>query len=277
MSTTQSILTTADGSRIALRTFEPEGPARATVVVVHGYLEHGGRYAALAQALGAHGLRVVAADLRGHGLSDGPRGHVNAFGQYRTDLFEVLTATRLASGPQPLFVLGHSLGGLIALDYALNKAPQLAGLVVTNPFIAPAMALPKVKLWLGKLTQKLWPTFAVKAGLDSQALTRDEAGIQDARTDPLIFDRTTARWFHETTQTQSRVAQGGALAMPFLGILGMADAIASPQASLACFAALHAPQKTVWQRPLDRHEVLNELGRHELFEALAQWFGQQLP
>lgn len=268
---TAQTLSTADKTTLHVRTFAPAKPCIATLVLVHGYLEHGGRYEAFAQALGAHGIAVVAADLRGHGLSSGARGHVHRFKQYREDLFEVLTSARLAQGPKPLFVLGHSLGGLIALDYALRKAPQLTGLMVTNPFIAPAMRIPVAKKWLGVVTQQLWPTFAVRAGLDSAALTRDEALLRASRTDPLIFDRTTARWFHEATRAQARVMQGGALAMPFLGILGMADTIASPTASLACFAAIHGPDVTVWQRDDERHEVLNELARADLFEAIAQW------
>lgn len=265
-----------DGTRIAVRTFEPDGTHEATLVLVHGYLEHGGRYADFAGALTARGIRVVAADLRGHGLSDGARGHVHAFAHYHHDLFEVLTAARLATGPKPLFLMGHSLGGLIVLDYALRRAPQIQGLVVTNPFIAPSMVIPKAKLWLGKVMQRVWPAFAVPAGLDSAALTRDVAMLEAARADPLIFDRTTARWFHETTAAQLRVAQGGALSMPFLAVLGMQDAIASPKASLACFEALHAPEKSVWQRPEDRHEVLNEVGRKALFEDIAGWLRARL-
>lgn len=260
-----------DGMRIAVRSFVPLTKRLATVVLVHGYLEHSGRYEAFARALAAQGIAVVAADLRGHGLSDGPRGHVHDFGHYHQDLFEVITQARLSAGPLPLFLMGHSLGGLIVLDYALRRAPQLAGLVVTNPFIAPSMVIPKAKLWLGKVMQRVWPTLAVPAGLDSAALTGDLSILEAARADPLIFDRTTARWFHETTSAQARVAQGGALAVPFLGVLGMQDAIASPQASLACFKALHAPEITVWQRPDERHEVLNEINRQQLFDDIAAW------
>ena len=272
MTTTQTTLTSADGVRLSLRKFAPEGPAIGTLVVVHGYLEHGGRYQPLADALGQKGLGVVVADLRGHGHSDGPRGHVRQFDDYHHDLARVLATEHQG----PVFLLGHSLGGLIALDYGLRGHTPLAGLIVTNPFIAPALRIPRVKLWLGQLTQRLWPTLAVRAGLKSTDLTSDAEMLAQAQADPLIFDRTTARWFHEITCAQKRVAQGGPLSMPFLGILGMADPIASPQASLSCFAKLQAPMHAVWQRPGELHEVLNERDRHALFAQIAHWARQRL-
>jgi len=272
MNETQSTLTAADGLRLSVRTFAPVGPRAGTVVLVHGYLEHGGRYAPLAQALCAQGLAVAVADLRGHGHSEGPRGHVHRFDDYHHDLGRVLAA----QGPGPLVLMGHSLGGLIALDYGLRGRAPLKGLMVTNPFIAPALRIPRAKLWLGRVAQRLWPTLAVRAGLKATDLTSDAQILAQTRADPLIFDRTTARWFHEITCAQKRVAQGGPLSMPFLGILGMADPIASPQASLSCFAKLQAPMHAVWQRPGELHEVLNERDRHALFAQIAHWARQRL-
>ena len=272
MTCTPSTLTAADGVRLSVRKFAPQGPTVGTVVLVHGYLEHGGRYQLLAQALCAQGLAMVAADLRGHGHSEGPRGHVRRFDDYHHDLSQVLAA----QGPGPLCLFGHSLGGLIALDYGLRGRAPLAGLMVSNPFIAPALRIPRAKLWLGRVSQRLWPTLAVRAGLKATDLTSDAEMLAQLRADPLIFDRTTARWFYEITCAQKRVAQGGALPMPFLGILGMADAIASPQASLSCFAKLQAPTHTVWQRPGERHEVLNERGRHALCQQIAGWARQRI-
>ena len=272
MTTTQTTLTSTDGIRLSVRKFTPSKPVVGTLVVVHGYLEHGGRYQPLADALGQKGLGVVVADLRGHGHSDGPRGHVRQFDDYHHDLARVLATEHQG----PVFLLGHSLGGLIALDYGLRGHTPLAGLIVTNPFIAPALRIPRVKLWLGQLTQRLWPTLAVRAGLKSTDLTSDAEMLAQAQADPLIFDRTTARWFHEVTKAQRRVALGGKLPMPFLGIVGLADAIASPQASLACFGALQGPQIEIWQRPGELHEVLNERGRHALFEQLAGWLLQKI-
>jgi alpha-beta hydrolase superfamily lysophospholipase len=271
MTCTPSTLTAADGVRLSVRTFAPQGPVQGTVVLVHGYLEHGGRYEPLAGALCAQNMAMVVADLRGHGHSDGPRGHVGRFEDYHRDLNQVLGAQQ----PGPLCLFGHSLGGLIALDYGLRGQAPLAGLMVTNPFIAPALRIPKAKVWLGRITQRLWPTLAVRAGLKPTDLTGDAEMLAEHRADPLIFDRTTARWFHEVTCAQQRVAQGGVLPMPFLGILGMVDPIASPQASLRCFAKLQAPMHTVWQRPGELHEVLNERGRHALFEQIAQWAQQR--
>lgn len=256
-----------DGSRLSVRRYVPSAAVKATLVVVHGYLEHGGRYEECAQSMAALGFEVVVADLRGHGLSEGPRGHVNRFKDYRDDLSRVVASV----GHRPVFVLGHSLGGLIALDFALADVAELAGLVVTNPYVAPAMHISPFKRALGSVTQRFWPTLAVRAGLSSTGLTHDQSILAQARKDPLMFDRTTARWFHEVSRAQERAARGGNLAMPFLGILGTQDPIADPQANRACFARITQADKTVWERQGELHEVLNEPQRLELFAAIGGW------
>ncbi|HEY0782995.1 MAG TPA: alpha/beta fold hydrolase, partial [Thermoanaerobaculia bacterium] len=109
---------------------------RARIAIVHGYAEHSGRYEELLAELAARGYEGHAFDLRGHGASQGARGHVDDFADYRSDLDRFLE--RLPDEPErPLFLLGHSLGGLIALDYCLHRTGMFAGVVVSSPFLAP--------------------------------------------------------------------------------------------------------------------------------------------
>lgn len=264
-------LTGADDARLFMRRWSPSPKAHekavGRVVLVHGFLEHGGRYHDFASALAAAGIEVVAADLRGHGLSSGRRGHVDDFGHYRADLSQVMAAQT----PMPTLVLGHSLGGLIALDLALTGEANLAGIVVTNPFIGPSMPIPLPKRVLGHLMKRLWPTLSLPTGLDRRGLSHDPSVLSQAEHDPLIFDCASAGWWGQVVAAQKRVSMGGTLHMPVLCVLGGADPIASPQLGRSCIARLVAADKTVWERPHDLHEVLFETERWSLWADLTAW------
>lgn len=267
-------LATGDGQRLFLRRWSP--PARGAraplgrIVLVHGFMEHAGRYHDFACALASAGLEVVGPDLRGHGLSEGPRGHVDQFADYRADVAQVLAAHgHLAR--VPTFLLGHSLGGLIALDVALAGEQQLDGLIVTNPFIAAAMPVALHKRLLAQLMQRLWPTLALPTGIDRTGMTHDVAVRHAAAKDPLIFDRASAGWWGQVVAAQQRVRRGGPLQLPVLAIFGGADPIASPAAGRACLARVDASDRTVWERPDELHEVLNERLRWSLWADIIAW------
>ena len=265
-------LTAHDGLRLFVRTHLPaQETSVGTVVIVHGYLEHGGAYTAVATHLAERGVTTLVADLRGHGQSEGPRGHVSAFEDYLRDLDQVIA---LAPGPRPL-LLGHSLGGLIALRAALGARP-VAGLALTNPFLGAAVRIPWGKRVLAALTGRLWPTLAVSAGLRIEDLTHDTGMQRAIRADALRFDRTTAGWYRAVVQAQHQVANGGPLVVPCLVVLGMADPIASPQATLRCLSLVTCSDLTVWRREGELHEVLNEVAREALHEALGTWMIQRL-
>jgi len=139
---------THDGLRLAAWHHSAQGPTlRARLVLVHGYAEHGGRYAWLVASLGAAGYECAVFDLRGHGRSGGPRGHVGRFAEYLDDLDRVVqwaAAQARAGGPRPVrrFVVGHSLGGLIALEHVRLRPGAFDGLAASSPFLAPTFTTP---------------------------------------------------------------------------------------------------------------------------------------
>src|SRR5689334_9766658 len=136
---------TADGIELATE-HHPVPDCRGRVVIVHGYAEHKGRYRQLVEDLAAARYSCHLFDLRGHGDSGGLRGHVSRFEEYRTDLDGFLEEVRaLPAAPSPLLLLGHSLGGLIALDFALHRPEAFAALAVSSPYLAPAFPVPFFK------------------------------------------------------------------------------------------------------------------------------------
>lgn len=239
---------------------------------MHGYMEHGGRYSEVAERLAAHGLASTAVDVRGHGRSGGARGYVSRFDDYLDDLeaaWSVLDPSR------PRFVLAHSFGALIAFDWVARRSPAVAGLVVTNPFLDLTLPPPAYKRVLGAVAGRAFPKLAVPSGIPATAVSRDPAVVSAYANDPYVFGKATAGWFRELAPAQARVRSLDAIPCPLLFVYSDADMVALPSANRALAERLSCPEKTVWFRAGEYHEVLNELDRAELHEQIATWLGDR--
>lgn len=262
-------LASRDGTSLHLHAWPVPKP-QATLLVVHGYMEHGQRYEEFAHALQRHSISVYALDLRGHGLSGGAPGRLRRFSDYLDD---VTTALHVLPAPQPAFLLGHSLGGLIALQLAASGLRPLRGLLLSNPYLERALKVPRWKLMAGQLLGVVAPWVALPAGLDPASLTHDPEVLGRRARDPLIFDKATVGWFREINQQQISAQAPLKVSCPVVWCVGTADAVAKPEASYEAFARLQAPEKELLRLEGDFHEVLHETHRQRLFERLAEWMG----
>ena len=168
------------------REWQPHGPTAGGLVLVHGYAEHSGRYEALAAALNNLGIHVFAHDHRGHGRSPGPRGEIRDFPRLVADLHgQAGHAARVCAG-KPLFLLGHSMGGLVALHYLASDTCRVAGAILSSPLLALTEDVPAWKIrsahWLGRFA----PWLPVER-LDASAISRDPDAVRTYETDPLIY------------------------------------------------------------------------------------------
>jgi alpha-beta hydrolase superfamily lysophospholipase len=262
------------GVNLFARQWRPaSGPVRAQVVVVHGYMEHGGRYRELAHALAHAQIATLSVDLRGHGHSAGPRGYVRRFADYLGDV----AGTLKAFAEPPTFLLGHSLGGLISLDFVSQHAPDIAGLIVTNAYLDNGRPPPAYKLLIGRGAGKLFPRLNLPSGMPLDGLSHDTALLQGHSRDPLIFTHANAAWFRESRQAQARVRALTSVGCPLLYVYSDADPIALPAANAELSAKLQDADKTVVLRTGEYHEVLNEVRRADLFTQIVAWILARSP
>ena len=173
-------------------------PEKARMIIIHGLGEHSGRYLNVINRLVPKGISIFAPDFRGHGKSDGKRGHVLSFDDYLEDLYSMFgVALKEIKPGMKCFLLGHSMGGLIALHYAIRRQETIDGLIISSPSLGVAVKVPAIKAVLGKAMSSLWPGLSLNNELDASKISHDEKVVTAYRNDPLVHDRVTVRWFTE--------------------------------------------------------------------------------
>jgi lysophospholipase len=273
---TETRFSAADGTSIRERRWAlPEGaPARGTVLLVHGFGEHIGRYDHVAAVLNESGFHVLGSDLRGHGESGGPRGYCARIDDYLSDLATLAARGRESGLSGPLFVLGHSFGGLLATRLVLTRTELAAGLVLSSPFFQLALPVPTPKLIAGRLMSHVWPTMALPTGLAGKDVSRDPEVQRAYDADPLNLKKATVRWFTEAERAQTEaLARAHEIMIPCLIAHGGADHVASPDGSRAVFARLGCKDKTLEILPDCYHEIFNEpeRDRTHALTLVARW------
>lgn len=270
-------VTAEDGVELVGESLAPAGPPRAHVLLIHGFAEHRRRYDVLAGELAGAGHAVHRFDLRGHGESGGRRGHVERFADYRGDLERVAAAVLPAGsgdGP-PAVLLGHSLGGLVALDAVLARPGRYRGLALSSPFLAPAFRLPPFARPFAAAAALVAPGADFEAGIDPEGLSRDPDVVRRYREDPRVLRRLTAAWLRAVLGAQEAVlAHAGEIRLPVLLLLGEADPIADPARGRELFERLGSPAKELRAYPAFRHEVFNEIGRERVVADLLEWLAE---
>lgn len=241
---TESVFSARDGTQLYEQSWRPEGEARAAFVVVHGLKDHGGRYAELAAALTAKGFSVHAADLRGHGRSQGERVWVEHFSDYLDDLDGYLGLLRQRERPKRVIVFGHSMGGAIVALHYLRRNPEVAGLVFSAAALKAAVS--GFKIFGTNVISGIAPRAAVFQ-LDLADFSRDPRVVEESKSDPLVYQpAATAHMAHELLGAMKPIESNyAAFAVPVLVLHGSKDVVTDPEGSksLAAHAKGHATIK----------------------------------
>ena len=252
----------------------PQEP-HAALVLAHGFGEHSARYEHVGHWLALRGFAVHAYDHLGHGRSTGRRGHVESLDQYLDDLGCMVERVSEEMEGLPLFVLGHSMGGLLAASFARERAPELAGLALSAPALGKPPNALRWKVWAAEQLRRLWPTARVPAGIDPAGLCSDPVVVRDYVADPLVQTHMSVSLACELFDAMDRTGPGGRdVALPLLVLHGDADPICPPAASEAFAGA--APLGRHVRYPGLRHEIFNEPSREAVLADLHGWLEEVL-
>ncbi|MGB3293230.1 MAG: lysophospholipase [Phormidesmis sp.] len=281
----------ADRAALTAESAHPaaDSPQNSTVkgvlVLVHGLGEHSGRYCAVVEALTAAGYAVFAFDNQGHGRSEGQRGHINSWQDYRGNAQAFLQRVRQQEPTAPLFLMGHSLGGLIVLDYVLRcahapafKALNVHGIIVSAPPIQPVSSTASTaRILLARLLSGIFPRLTLNMGLDKSGLSRSREMTEHLAEDPLVHPYVTLRWGSETLDTidwvKAHIAQ---LKLPILITHGEDDPIMAPAGSCEIYQQIQTADKTLTLYPGSYHEPHNDLDAEVVVSDLVNWLDRCL-
>ncbi|QNK56252.1 alpha/beta hydrolase [Paenibacillus sp. PAMC21692] len=256
------------------------GKPKAVICLAHGHGEHGERYAHVAKELAADGYAIIAYDHYGHGRSQGKRGHMLSMEAAIADLTLMLEQCAKRHVEIPIFLYGHSMGGNIALNCAIRTKPDLAGLVLTSPWLRLAFKPPAVKEWLGRRLATFWPALPMSTGLKEEDLFRQN-GTEASRSrsmkgDPLSHTTITPRAFTEIQDAgEWAIKHGNELHVPLLLLHGTADRVTSYAASKELADGMREGcDWNSWQDGL--HELHNDLQGGEAIACIKAWMNDKL-
>ncbi len=268
-----------DGIKIFYRQYQAESE-RARLVLSHGVGEHSGRYGNVIERVLPKGFSVWAPDHRGHGQSGGKRGHVLNFVQYLTDLrLTVELAKKDMPGEMPCFLLGHSMGGLIALYFAQHYPELIDGVVASSPCLGMVIEIPAVKKVLGSFMSYVWPGMTMGSGLDATKISRDENVVSAYKNDPLVHDRVSARFFTELLAAIESVnQQASALNVPVLMQVAGEDYLVNADSSKHFFEKLTLQDKTLHVYDDMYHEIYNapQDQKERVLDDLEDWLDKHI-
>jgi len=272
----EDTFTGARNSRIYFQAWLPEADPKAVLLVVHGLGEHGGRYGNVVNYFLPRGYGLYALDHYGHGKSEGQREYVERFSDYTQTLKIFFDRVRAAQLARPIFLVGHSLGGLISAVYLLDHQAGLAGAVLSGPAVKAPSLSPAV-LVVGRMMSVLAPRMGV-LGLDSGGVSRDPQVVRAYVEDPLVFNgKTTARLGAETLDAMGRVQAGaGTLRLPLLILQGAADRLVDPAGAELLYQAAGSADKTLKVYPGLYHEIYNEPEHEQVLHDVELWIEAHL-
>ncbi|KZX55934.1 hydrolase [Halioglobus sp. HI00S01] len=267
----------AAGHTIYYQYWTPEEPPRAVVLLVHGSGEHSNRYVHVAEFLTARGFAVAAIDHIGHGKSDGQYGHMEKFQHYLDTLEIFHRQVSWDFDKVPMFLFGHSMGGLISALYLLDFQDEFAGAALSGPAIKPDLEPSKGQLLSIKLLSKTTPSLGVLQ-LDAAGVSRDPAVVKAYNEDPLVFHgKMSARYVAELFGAMTRIqAEANKITLPLLMMHGEADTLTSPEGTRMLNGRIRSEDKTVKLYPELYHEILNEPEQGEVLEDLVSWLQARL-
>lgn len=272
-----AFFTNSRGQQIHFKQWVPQ-TRHGGILFAHGIGEHSGRYESVARFFCDRHIAFYAIDHQGHGQSDGKRGHVTHFDNYVQDLDTFRKAVQHCHGKSPLFLMGHSMGGLIAFKYLLKHQDHVQGAILSAPSLKIKMQVPVWKHVLASSLAQLAPAITVKNGINADLLTHDETIVNLYRHDPLVHPFISLALYFDMIQAGvTCLEEADKITCPILFLFGGNDQITDIEATKHAFDRINTPDKQFHEFKDKYHEILNELNKNKVFHIIYDWIASRLP
>ncbi|MEH6519509.1 MAG: lysophospholipase [Halioglobus sp.] len=267
----------AKGASIYFQYWQPESLPRAVIVLVHGAGEHSARYQHFAEFFTGQGFAVAAMDHPGHGRSEGTGGYIDSFSEYTETLHIFQQQVSAEFSGMPKVLLGHSMGGLISVNYLLENQQAFSACVLSGPAIKSDLEPGFLQMLIIRLLSSLLPKIGALQ-LDASGVSRDLAVVADYQADPLVYHgKLSARLIFELFLTMDTVqAQAAAITLPMLLLHGEKDNMASPSGSRFLHEHISSEKNRLEIYPGLYHEIFNEPEKEQVFGDILDWLTQEV-
>ncbi|MGZ3455311.1 MAG: alpha/beta hydrolase [Polyangiales bacterium] len=271
----EEVIQGSTGLKLFMRTWRPMDRTRAVIILVHGFKAHSGVFEWAAERLVEHGLAVYAVDLRGHGKSEGERLWVDHFDDYLLDLEKLVELARWRDPGKPLFLLGHSAGGVVSSAYVIAHQNQLEGFICES--FAQEVPAPDVVLSVIKGLSRVAPHLGV-FDLKDEDFSRDRAFVERMKHDPLIpHVRYPSQTVAELRRAEERLAHDfPRMKLPVLILHGTNDKVTKPHGSQLLFDTTGSPDKKLRLYDGHFHDLLNDVGKEQVMTDITHWLDARL-
>jgi acylglycerol lipase len=270
MEATRSSLTTKDGTKLFIQYWKPQGTPKLIVIQSHGLGDHSGRYQHVGDLFAANGIALWGFDHRGHGKSDGKRGHIPNYEVNMEELdLMVAEAAKVFPGiPQALY--GHSYGGNIALNYLIRRQPNFKAAIVTDPWLK-IPKVPALQEMMAKVVNGIIPGLTQNNKIDANDLSHDKAIVKAYQDDPLVHPRISVRLYNSTAEAaQYALANADKVKVPLLLMHGTGDVITLKEGTQEFDKGVKAKHKLVLWEGM-KHEVHNEVEKAKVLDEMLKF------
>lgn len=279
MKHTEGRFTGRKGLSLYYQCWLPATDPKAILLVVHGWAEHSGRYTNLVNYFVPKGYAICALDHRGHGKSEGRRGYVERFSDYLDDLKTFFDIVRSEHGDTKIFLVGHSMGAIIATAYtvAVSHQQELAGLIVSGVGVKPGSSLSSALIPLAQILSLLLPRLGIMV-LDASAISQDKAVVDAYVNDPLVYrGKITCRFGAEMLATLRKLpSEMPEINLPILIMHGTADRLCDPEGSRILYERANSRDKTLKLYEGFYHEIFNEPGHKQVLADMEAWLAARI-
>ncbi len=268
----QGNLKLSDTNELFYQYWLPKGTPRAALVVAHGVAEHSGRYMNLVNNLVPQGYAVYSLDHLGHGRSTGKRVYVNRFHDYVDGLDLYMDRVREWQPDLPIFLVGHSMGGLISTAFLLEHQAKLSGAILSGPGVKIPDTISQATIMAARFFSFLFPKMGIQQ-IEAKGISQDPAVVKAYEDDPLVFSgKITARLGAELLNTCGHVMENaGDITLPILILQGTADTIVDPTGAQNLYEKVESSDKTLTFYQDFFHEIFNEPDHKRVFEDVHTW------